>query len=189
MPKRIIFTVIFFLCFMLAANSYAQEEPTITKTQKGLRFNVPEDWPIEERGGVVAPIPVEEYISIKFKDIYSQIDSIKQDLSQKFEEINLAIEDFKSDTNDEFNKVDSNIESTKTDVSDLAFRLDKILVSLNLIEKDLVAFSEAININKVQNDNVIKQYKDLVARIEALEQEVKDIRYLYSGEEETESWY
>jgi len=42
---------------------YAQN----TKTRNGLNFQVPEDWPIEKRGGIVAPIPTEEYISIKFK--------------------------------------------------------------------------------------------------------------------------
>ena len=188
MSKRIIFTVIFILCLNLVANGYTQEDPTVTKKQKGLRFTVPEDWPIEERGGVVAPIPIEEYISIKFKDIYSQIDSIKQDQSKKIEDVNLVIEDFKVDTADEFKEFEFSIESITTDIADLSLKLDRIMASLNLVEKDLVAFSEAINTNKAQNDNIVKQYKDLVARIEILEQEVEDIRYLSSGEE-TESWY
>lgn len=186
MHKRII--VIYILCLSLAASGYAQEDLTITKRQKGLRFTVPEDWPIEERGGVVAPIPIEEYISIKFKDIYAQIDSIKQDLSKKLEDVNLVIEDFQSDTADEFKKFETNLESAKIDVADLTLRLDKITVSLNLIEKDLATFSETIDTIKNQNDNIVKLYKDLVARIEILEQEVEDIRYLSSGEE-TESWY
>ena len=44
------------------------EEPyeSVKKTQKGLHFDVPEDWPVEERNGVVAPIPIEEYLARKF---------------------------------------------------------------------------------------------------------------------------
>jgi|GEM_PF-6404133 len=43
------------------------------KSMNGLNFNVPEDWPIEKRNGAVGPIPMEEYIQLKFKKIEERI--------------------------------------------------------------------------------------------------------------------
>jgi hypothetical protein len=50
----------------------------VLKNRDGLNFNLPEDWPIEKRGGVVAPIPVEEYLSKKFKSVEERIRFIEQ---------------------------------------------------------------------------------------------------------------
>jgi len=68
-------------------SGYAQN----TKTRNGLNFQVPEDWPIEKRGGIVAPIPTEEYISIKFKTTEKEFQTIKADLASKFAELQLNI--------------------------------------------------------------------------------------------------
>lgn len=59
------------------------EEPssqagTVRKTSQGLHFNVPPDWPIEERGGVVAPIPIEEYLAKKFGAIEARLQALEQ---------------------------------------------------------------------------------------------------------------
>lgn len=43
-----------------------EEKQATTKTIKGLQFKLPEDWPIEDRGGAVGPIPVEEYLTLRF---------------------------------------------------------------------------------------------------------------------------
>ena len=51
------------------------------KTRSGLNFKVPEDWPVEERNGILAPIPTEEYLVKKFRDIGSQLGTIQQQLS------------------------------------------------------------------------------------------------------------
>jgi len=50
------------------------------KEQEGLRFDVPEDWPIEKRGGVVAPIPVDEYLVIKFKEVDKKIEALSDEI-------------------------------------------------------------------------------------------------------------
>ena len=47
----------------------AQDDERKTVTAKGINFNVPEDWPIEERGGAVGPIPIEEYLGLKFRKV------------------------------------------------------------------------------------------------------------------------
>ena len=49
-----------------------------TKTSKGLKFKLPADWPVEERNGVVAPIPPEEYYARKFSAIESRLKSVEQ---------------------------------------------------------------------------------------------------------------
>ncbi len=57
------------------------ENPSKTveiKTSKGLHFTVPPDWPIEERNGVVAPIPLEEYLSRKFSALETRLRSVEQ---------------------------------------------------------------------------------------------------------------
>ena len=54
----------------------AQDDEHKTVTAKGINFNVPEDWPIEERGGTVGPIPIEEYLGLKFRKIQQQFADI-----------------------------------------------------------------------------------------------------------------
>jgi hypothetical protein len=55
------------------------EEPvTVRKTKEGLHFNLPADWPVERRGGVVAPVPVEEYLAKKFADLDARLQALEQ---------------------------------------------------------------------------------------------------------------
>ena len=46
----------------------------------GLNFRVPEDMPIEKRAGIEAPIPFDEYMYGKFKQLDSRLDSIEKKL-------------------------------------------------------------------------------------------------------------
>ncbi len=46
--------------------------------QEGLRFTLPPDWPVEKRGGVVAPIPIEEYLARKFSAMDNRLRSLEQ---------------------------------------------------------------------------------------------------------------
>jgi len=62
-----------------AADDAGTKEPaTIHRTQEGLHFNLPADWPIERRNGVVGPIPVEEYIAQKFKALEARLQAMEQ---------------------------------------------------------------------------------------------------------------
>jgi hypothetical protein len=54
---------------------------TVRKTAQGLHFNVPPDWPIEERGGVVGPVPIEEYLAQKFRAMEGRLSMIDQQLA------------------------------------------------------------------------------------------------------------
>ena len=70
-----------------AAAWAADEEPssagsaTVRKTKEQLHFELPPDWPIEKRGGVVGPIPVEEYLAMKFKGLEARLQAVQQQMS------------------------------------------------------------------------------------------------------------
>lgn len=192
MNKKIILITIAILSVtaIIIPNSikcYAQEGQDTTRTQKGLKFNVPEDWPIEERNGVVGPIPIEEYIDIKFKDIASQLEALKQDWAKKIEEVNLELNNFKTDVSEKLKLPDSLMEPEKTE-KDWSVILDEIMSRLGLVEKELDLLSEEMNAIKTQNDSVVKQYKDILASIDNLRSELEDMKYR-SSDENAESWY
>ena len=73
-----IFALVFF------PSPLAAERKTDVRTIKGIRFNVPEDWPIEERGGALGPIPVEEYVTLKFGQIGERFKTIEADQANSF---------------------------------------------------------------------------------------------------------
>lgn len=51
---------------------------TIRKSKEGLNFTLPPDWPIEKRGGIMAPIPIEEYLGRKFSTLESRLKLLEQ---------------------------------------------------------------------------------------------------------------
>jgi len=64
------------------ANSPAEPgEDLVTKEIKGFKFKVPADWPVEERGGTVAPIPTEEYLSKKFSAVTARFEAAEKRLT------------------------------------------------------------------------------------------------------------
>lgn len=63
-----------------AGSSAAPGEELVTKEVKGLKFKVPADWAVEERGGMVAPVPVEEYLSKKFSAAAARFDAVENRL-------------------------------------------------------------------------------------------------------------
>ena len=58
----------------------AKEPVTIRKTKDNLSFQLPPDWPIEKRGGITAPIPIEEYLAMKFRGIEAKLQALEQRL-------------------------------------------------------------------------------------------------------------
>ena len=54
------------------------QDVTVERTSERLHFKVPADWPIEKRGGVTAPIPIEEYLARKFKALEGSVQSMEQ---------------------------------------------------------------------------------------------------------------
>lgn len=64
-----------------AAADEKKDTASEAKTAKGLHFKVPPDWPIEERNGVVGPIPLEEYLDRKFSGLESRMRTLEQQMS------------------------------------------------------------------------------------------------------------
>lgn len=58
---------------------------TVT-TKDGLTFRVPEDMPIEKRGGIEAPIPFDEYMYGKFKQMDTRLQRMEAQL-QKIQDL------------------------------------------------------------------------------------------------------
>ena len=63
------------------AEEARQEPVTVERTKEQLHFKLPPDWPIEKRAGMVQPIPVEEYLAMKFKALDARLQAIEQRLS------------------------------------------------------------------------------------------------------------
>ena len=61
--------------------SASTQSQTVIKKKDGLRFNVPSDWPVEERNGAVGPIPIEEYLAKKFASLESRLRVIEQQVN------------------------------------------------------------------------------------------------------------
>ena len=64
-----------------AEDGMSADKPTVRKSQEQLHFQLPPDWPIEKRGGMVGPIPVEEYLAMKFKALDSRLQAMEQKLN------------------------------------------------------------------------------------------------------------
>ncbi len=64
-----------------AADDPSTKDVAVDKTAEQLHFKVPPDWPIEKRGGIMAPIPIEEYLARKFKSLEAQLQVIEQRVS------------------------------------------------------------------------------------------------------------
>ncbi|HTL47663.1 MAG TPA: hypothetical protein VL688_06315 [Verrucomicrobiae bacterium] len=73
-----------FLCSprALSAEEKSPHDYVTVKSQEGLTFNVPEDWPVEKRGSTVGPVPVEEYLAMKFAKVNERIDALEKRVSQ-----------------------------------------------------------------------------------------------------------
>jgi hypothetical protein len=65
---------------VLAQDGGSGDAVTVRKTKEGLHFQLPPDWPVEKRGGVVAPIPIEEYLAKKFSALEARLQAMEQQL-------------------------------------------------------------------------------------------------------------
>lgn len=65
---------------------------TVT-TKEGLHFRVPEDMPIEQKGGIQAPVPFDEYMYGKFKQIDARLKGIETKLENIEKILSSMLED------------------------------------------------------------------------------------------------
>lgn len=105
-PKSLIFLCMFLMvgvCGMILSGrfSYAQS----TKTVDNLKFQVPDDWPIEKRGGVVGPIPTDEYVSMKFQKTDEEFKAIRTEIAEKISALQSSLKDMEQKLSEEIQKV------------------------------------------------------------------------------------
>lgn len=146
--------------------SYAQN----SKSAKGLHFNVSsEDWPIEKRGGLLGPIPVEEYVVIKFKAINEEFQTIKDELAEKFDQLKFDLEGVEENLSKEIQKIQSRGELRE----ESGDRLEDVLSDLALFERELGRLDRKIT-NKVQVMQT--QFEKIHQQIRSVEEGVKGLQ-------------
>ncbi len=99
---RCIFLIIFL--FILISPAVGQEEKkeeegfeykTLIRTVNGINFDIPEDRPIEKRGGIVAPMEVDKYVALKFSKLEERLQNMEDSIKRIEEELNLIRDDMK----------------------------------------------------------------------------------------------
>lgn len=118
-PKRLLTAAFLLAAFAIGSASFNlpwpcnadAEDQNKIRSVKGLQFNVPDDWPIEERGGTVGPIPIEEYIAKKF----SAIDSKFVEAEGKLINVKMKLDEIESRL-DNAEKTSSDIDTRLNDL-------------------------------------------------------------------------
>ncbi|MBI2094653.1 MAG: hypothetical protein HYT89_00615 [Candidatus Omnitrophica bacterium] len=84
-----VFLTVLAVCFSFAGsglwageNEEADYKVQTLKTKEGMQFRIPEDMPIETKGGVLAPASTEEYIYVKFKQLDKRLKTIEDKIDQ-----------------------------------------------------------------------------------------------------------
>ncbi len=141
------------------------------KTIDGLNFQVPKDWPIEKRGGIVAPIPIEEYITIKFKNVEDELQSIRSEFLSKFDELTAGMKDFEEIALQEGQ--DQRVQEVPEEEVDQD--LSEALSRLGLLESELTRLDRKIT-NKV---SVMKgQFENVSQQARLIEEQMKGLKDL-----------
>jgi len=167
----------------MAISSYAQN----IKKKNGLYFQVPEDWPIEKRGGILAPIPTEEYVSIKFKTTEKEFQMIRDDLTNKFEELQLDIKTMEIKFSKEVQKMQVQADSQ----SESGDALTDLFARLNMLESEIrrldIKITTKVAVMKVKVDEVVTLTGLFEKRIKALHSQIKvlkeEINYISDKQE------
>ena len=57
------------------------DDEVIVKTEGAHHLLLPKDWPVEQKDGRVAPIAIEEYLSLKFGQVKEKFNDTEQSLA------------------------------------------------------------------------------------------------------------
>jgi len=160
-----------FAILTIAIFSYAQN----TKKKSGLNFHVPDDWPIEKRGGIVAPIPTDEYLTIKFKATEEEFQTIKADLITKFEELQLDIKNMEINFTKEFQKVQTQADSqsgSREDLTDALARLSLLESEINRLD---LKITTKVAVMRTKAREAVTLSKSFDEKIKALQSHIKNL--------------
>jgi len=54
---------------------------TVIKVVDGQRFQLPEDMPLQSKNNIIAPMPIEQYIAMKFERLEERLQRIEADVA------------------------------------------------------------------------------------------------------------
>ena len=151
------------LIFAAQDNSYAQSSKKVGQ----LNFQLPDDWPVEKRGGLMTPIPTEEYVSIKFKEIEKEFQTIKDDFSEKFKDFESDLKSINEDLSKEVKKLQLQRKAQRV----AGANLTDIRSSIELFKGELARLDRVIA-NKI---------KDMQAKLEQINPQIKFIKENLDG--------
>ncbi|MCK5177957.1 MAG: hypothetical protein KAR32_00375 [Candidatus Omnitrophica bacterium] len=157
-----VFIVSIGMMFVAYGNSYAQGSKKVGQ----LNFLLPDDWPVEKRGGLVAPIPTEEYVSIKFKEIEKEFQTIRGDLSEKFQGLESGLKNIEKDLLEEMEALRS-----KNEEEGLGRNLTDILSSIETLKGELDRLDRKMT----------KKIKDMQVKLEEIDPEIEFIKENLDG--------
>lgn len=174
-----------FVILAMATSGYAQN----IKKKNGLNFQVPEDWPIEKRGGITAPIPTEEYISIKFKATEEEFKAVKADLTSKFEELQSDIKNMEINFTKEVQKAQLQADSqagAKEGLTDVLASLASLKSEVERLDRKI---TNKVAAARAKSEETVTLIKSFEKKIETLRSRIKDldedIDYIYNKQEST----
>lgn len=183
MNAGMIFVWMLSLAIVMGGFSHAESLTEI----KGLKFNVPEDWPIEKRNGIIAPIPIGEYITIKFEAVEEKFQAIKDELLDKFDEVQSELENTEKDLSNEIENVrleSSSQEEASTDLTEVFTRFDTLDMEVSRLDKKII---NKVTEMQVQFETTAQQIGFVEEAIKELQIEIykliDDIKYLEEKEE------
>lgn len=52
------------------------DEEIVVKTEAGHQLLLPKDWPVERKDGLIAPVSVEQYLSMKFSQVREKFEEM-----------------------------------------------------------------------------------------------------------------
>ena len=73
-----------------ADNDVITDNEVVIKHEGGHRLLLPKDWPIEHEHGVISPVPVEQYLSLKFDQVqerFNRIDKRIEAIEDRIEQL------------------------------------------------------------------------------------------------------
>ena|SRR3989338_1457450 len=94
--------LLFLATLMAGQTVYAADgnESSTGRNIKGIQFNVPNDWPIDDRGGSLGPVPVEEYVTMKFEKSDERLDQMESRADTRFNVMGSQVGDMEQKVED-----------------------------------------------------------------------------------------
>lgn len=76
-----------------AEDATLTEESVVVKTEGAHRLLLPRDWPVEHKDGRIAPVAIEEYLSMKFGQVRQKFDEASERIDRLERRVKLLEEE------------------------------------------------------------------------------------------------